>query len=57
MLVLYHLRSKQMLALLLRQPDHARHIFGHGPRATGHGHGRATADLMGANDPIRSDQL
>ena len=41
-------RSKQMLALLLRQPDHSRRIFGHG---------RATADLMGANDPIRSDQL
>ena len=37
-----------MLALLLRQPDHSRRIFGHG---------RATADLMGANDPIRSDQL
>ena len=41
-------RSKQMLALLQRQPNHLRRIFGHG---------RATADLMDANDPIRSDQL
>jgi hypothetical protein len=41
-------RSKQMLALLQRQPDHLRPIFSHG---------RATADLMDANDPIRSDQL
>ena len=41
-------RSKQMLALLQRQPDHLRPIFGHG---------RATADLMDADDPIRSDQL
>ena len=37
-----------MLPLLQRQPDHLRRIFGHG---------RATADLMDANDPIRSDQL
>jgi hypothetical protein len=41
-------RSKQMLALLQRQPDHRRRVFGHG---------RATADLMNANHPIRSDQL
>ena len=41
-------RRQQMLALLQRQPDHSRRIFGHG---------RATADLMNANDPIRSDQL
>jgi hypothetical protein len=41
-------RSKQMLALLQRQPDHLRRVFGHG---------RATADLVNANDPIRSDQL
>jgi hypothetical protein len=38
-----------MLALLQRQPDHSRRIFGYG-RAT-------AADLMGANDPIRSDQF
>jgi hypothetical protein len=37
-----------MLTLLQRQPDQPRRIFGHG---------RATADLMDANDPIRSDQL
>ena len=43
-----HQRSKQMLALLQRQPDQPRRIFGHG---------RTTADLMNANDPIRSDQL
>jgi hypothetical protein len=41
-------RSKQMLALLQRQPDHSRRTFGHG---------RATADLMNANGPVRSDQL
>jgi hypothetical protein len=41
-------RSKQMLGFLQRQPDHLRHIFGHG---------RATADLMNANGPVRSDQL
>jgi hypothetical protein len=40
--------SKQMLAFLQRQPDHLRQIFGHG---------RATADLMNANGPVRSDQL
>ncbi len=33
---------KQMLALLQRQPDHSRRIFGNG---------RATADLMNANNP------
>ena len=41
-------RRKQMLTLLQRQPDQPRRIFGHG---------RATANLMDANDPIRSDQL
>jgi hypothetical protein len=41
-------RSKQMLAFLQRQPDYLRQIFGHG---------RATADLMNANGPVRSDQL
>jgi hypothetical protein len=41
-------RSKQMLALRQRQPDHLRPIFGHGS---------ATADLMNANDPVRSNQL
>jgi hypothetical protein len=41
-------RSKQMLALLQRQPKHLRRIFGHGS---------ATADLMNANDPVRSNQL
>jgi hypothetical protein len=41
-------RSKQMLALRQRQPDHLRPIFGHGS---------ATADLMNANDPVRSSQL
>jgi hypothetical protein len=41
-------RSEQVLALLQRQPDHMRRIFGHG---------RATADLVDVNDPIRSDQL
>jgi hypothetical protein len=34
--------SKQMLALLQRQPDHSQRVFGHV---------RATADLMNANDP------
>ena len=41
-------RSKQMFALCQRQPDQPRRIFGHG---------RASADLMNANDPIRSDHL
>jgi hypothetical protein len=41
-------RSKQMLTLLQCQPDQPRRIFGHAC---------ATADLMDANDPIRSDQL
>jgi hypothetical protein len=40
--------SKQILALLQRQPDQPRRIFGHR---------RTTADLMKANDPIRSDHL
>jgi hypothetical protein len=40
--------SKQLLTLVQRQPDRLRRIFSRG---------RATADLMNANDPIRSDQL
>src|SRR6202044_3390835 len=41
-------RRKQMLTLLQRQPDQPRRIFSQG---------RATANLMDANDPIRSNQL
>ena len=41
-------RSQQVLALLQRQSNHLRRIFGRR---------RATADLMHANDPIRADQL
>jgi hypothetical protein len=41
-------RSKQMLALLQRQPDQPRRVIGHD---------RATADLMNANGPIWSDHF
>jgi hypothetical protein len=41
-------RSEQMLALFQRQSEQPRRIFGHG---------RTTADLMNADDPVRSDQL
>jgi hypothetical protein len=41
-------RSKQVLALHQRQPDHLRRIFGYG---------RGAAYFMDANDPFRSDQL
>jgi hypothetical protein len=41
-------RSKQMFALLQRQPDHLRHISAYS---------RTAADFMNTNSPIRSNQL
>ena len=41
-------RGEQILALLQRQSNQPGRIFGHG---------RAAADLVRANDPIRTNQL